>query len=71
MKTAVCCVLGVALIGTGMARNDLCRWVCDVFGQECERARVLQPGDRVEIYRELAVDAKTARRQRAAQQRDL
>ena len=38
-----------------------------IFGQICERDRVLTGGERVEIYRDLIVDAKTARRQRAMQ----
>ena len=39
-----------------------------IYGQLCERQQVLQSGDRVEIYRELPVDAKTARRKRASEQ---
>jgi len=42
-----------------------------VYGQVCEPNRVLADGDRVEIYRELQVDAKEARRRRAkSQQQD-
>ncbi len=37
-----------------------------IWGQECTRERLLQDGDRVEIYRELLHDPKSARRQRAA-----
>jgi putative ubiquitin-RnfH superfamily antitoxin RatB of RatAB toxin-antitoxin module len=36
-----------------------------VWGQECGRERRLQAGDRVEIYRALPNDPKTARRRRA------
>ena len=36
-----------------------------VYGQICSREQPLRDGDRVEIYRELPVDAKTARLQRA------
>lgn len=36
-----------------------------VFGRLRERDAVLQPGDRVEIYRPLIADPKLARRQRA------
>jgi putative ubiquitin-RnfH superfamily antitoxin RatB of RatAB toxin-antitoxin module len=36
-----------------------------VFGRREPADRVLQPGDRVEIYRPLAVDPKEARRRRA------
>ena len=37
-----------------------------VFGERVARDRPLQSGDRVEIYRTLAVDPKEARRLRAA-----
>jgi putative ubiquitin-RnfH superfamily antitoxin RatB of RatAB toxin-antitoxin module len=40
-----------------------------VFGRVCERSQSLASGDRVEIYRELTVDPKTARRQRAQRQK--
>lgn len=36
-----------------------------VFARRCDPARVLRPGDRVEIYRPLKVDPKEARRRRA------
>lgn len=39
-----------------------------IFGQLCEPDRRLADGDRVEIYRELQVDAKEARRRRAQDQ---
>jgi uncharacterized protein len=35
-----------------------------------ERSRALKDGDRVEIYRPLLIDPKTARRLRAANQLD-
>lgn len=47
---------------------DLSAHAVGVYGEVCEPQRVLQPGDRVEIYRELVMDAKTARRKRAMQQ---
>jgi hypothetical protein len=37
-----------------------------VFGEVVAETRVLRPGDRVEIYRELTVDPREARRRRAA-----
>lgn len=37
-----------------------------VFGKVCALERVLQDGDRVEIYRPLRADPKDLRRQRAA-----
>ena len=36
-----------------------------VFGARCDNDRVLEAGDRVEIYRPLVTDAKEARRRRA------
>ncbi|MFM7397118.1 MAG: RnfH family protein [Gammaproteobacteria bacterium] len=36
-----------------------------IFGERCERSRVVVVGDRVEIYRPLTVDPKAARRERA------
>lgn len=36
-----------------------------VFGRRAPPSRVLEPGDRVEIYRPLKVDPKEARRRRA------
>jgi len=39
-----------------------------IFGQHCSLQRLLDDGDRVEIYRPLQVDPKQARRLRAQQQ---
>ncbi len=36
-----------------------------IFGVRCDNDRVLEAGDRVEIYRPLVTDAKEARRRRA------
>ena len=40
-----------------------------VFGRAVARGRVLQPGDRLEIYRALAADPKQARRERVQRAR--
>jgi len=40
-----------------------------VFGRVCEPGETLQDGDRLEIYRPLMMDAKTARHRRAQSQR--
>jgi putative ubiquitin-RnfH superfamily antitoxin RatB of RatAB toxin-antitoxin module len=42
-----------------------------VFGAPARRDQPLCPGDRVEIYRPLALDPKAARRERAKQARAL
>jgi len=42
-----------------------------VYGEVVAETHVLRPGDRVEIYRELAVDPRDARRSRAAEERSL
>ncbi len=39
-----------------------------VFGEACSGSRVLRHRDRLEIYRPLVTDAKTARRRRALSQ---
>jgi uncharacterized protein len=40
-----------------------------IFGRAVPRSRVLQPGDRLEIYRALAADPKQARRERVQRAR--
>lgn len=40
-----------------------------VWGEECARTRVLEAGDRVEMYRALLQDPREARRQRSARSR--
>jgi uncharacterized protein len=42
---------------------------CGVWGRRCEPSRALRDGDRVELYRALAVDPKQARRLRYTSQR--
>jgi len=42
-----------------------------VFGMAARREQLLHPGDRVEIYRPLALDPKAARRARVKQARAL
>ena len=43
--------------------------MCGVWGRRCELNRKLRDGDRVELYRALAVDPKQARRLRYKGQR--
>ena len=47
---------------------DLNAYEVGVYGRVCDLDTSLQNLDRVEFYRALQVDAKTARRQRAARQ---
>jgi uncharacterized protein len=61
-----------ALIASGLAgRHGLAIGDvrCGVWGRRCDPAQVLREGDRVEIYRGLAVDPKEARRLRYKSQR--
>jgi putative ubiquitin-RnfH superfamily antitoxin RatB of RatAB toxin-antitoxin module len=51
------------------AQLDLDAHKVGVFGQVCDRQRVLVAGDRLELYRPLLIDAKAARLLRAQQQR--
>jgi hypothetical protein len=48
---------------------DLATCQVGVWGHVVDRSRRLQDGDRVEIYRPLLIDPRTARRQRAAEDR--
>lgn len=48
---------------------DLASRPVGIFGKVCELTRVLQAGDRVEIYRPLLNDPKAARRLRAEKSR--
>lgn len=41
-----------------------------IFGKAVKDSAVLQAGDRVEVYRPLLIDPKTARRRRVAKQQD-
>ena len=62
-------VLDEACATTAFAGVDWRDHAIGVFGQVCEPERRLDDGDRVEIYRPLTADAKSARRRRAAEQR--
>lgn len=48
------------------AENRLSAAAVGIFGRIVSRDQVLKQGDRIEIYRPLAADPKTARRKRAA-----
>lgn len=51
------------------AQVDLRAGRIGVFGRLRERSEAAKPGDRIEIYRELRVDPKAARRTRAARKK--
>jgi putative ubiquitin-RnfH superfamily antitoxin RatB of RatAB toxin-antitoxin module len=57
--------LALAAQSPEFAAVDLPQATVGVFGRVVQRNQPLQPGDRVEIYRPLAEDPKTARRKRA------
>jgi uncharacterized protein len=48
---------------------DLANAAIGIFGRPAKPEQALQPGDRIEIYRPLAADPKTARRARVKQAR--
>ncbi|HEX6928322.1 MAG TPA: RnfH family protein [Gammaproteobacteria bacterium] len=50
---------------------DLSKARIGVFGRLCPHDRVLEAGDRVEIYRPLAADPKEARRRLAARGKSI
>lgn len=51
------------------AMLDLARMPVGVYGELVERGKVLDDGDRVELYRPLQVDPREARRRRASVRR--
>lgn len=53
-----------------LALLDLAGYVVGVWGEEVARTRALASLDRVEIYRPLEMDAKSARLQRAQRQKE-
>ena len=61
--------LAVAAIDPLFSAVEIGDSVVGIYGRVCERSQALCSGDRVEIYRELTVDPKTARRQRAQRQK--
>ncbi len=67
--------LADALRESGLAGRpgvpDLSDCAVGVWGEVADRARILRPGDRVEIYRPLHVDPREARRRAAATGRTL
>jgi len=50
---------------------DIHRSPVGIWGRPVERNRPLQEGDRVEIYRPLAIDPREARRKRAAEGKSM
>lgn len=59
-------VLSTVQVAEHFSGLDLAQIPVGVFGQERDRAYRLEGGDRVEIYRPLAVDPKQVRKRRAA-----
>ena len=47
---------------------DMAQHALGIYGRLCDARQPLRDGDRVEIYRELLMDAKTARQRRATRQ---
>jgi hypothetical protein len=62
-----------AVRASGLAQRfpeiDLARQALGVFGERVKPDRVLEEGERVEIYRPLIADPKEARRRKAARAR--
>jgi putative ubiquitin-RnfH superfamily antitoxin RatB of RatAB toxin-antitoxin module len=57
--------LTLAVADPEFAGVDMAQLPVGIFGRVVQRNQPLQQGDRVELYRPLAEDPKTARRQRA------
>jgi putative ubiquitin-RnfH superfamily antitoxin RatB of RatAB toxin-antitoxin module len=61
----VAAALSAARIAERFPGIDAARCDVGVWSTPCARDRVLREGDRVEVYRPLAADAKAMRRERA------
>jgi uncharacterized protein len=61
--------LTLAAQDADFAGIDLANSPVGIFGRHVRRDQPLKDGDRIEIYRPLAVEPKLARRKRAAQRR--
>ena len=59
--------LRLAALDPDFTGVDLANAAIGIFGRPARSEQALQPGDRIEIYRPLAADPKTARRARAKQ----
>ena len=60
--------VSVAAAQSQFATLDFAGCAIGIFGEQCGVDRVVQLNDRIELYRPLITDAKTARRLRAQQQ---
>jgi uncharacterized protein len=61
--------LAASRIFEGRPGTDGATCKVGIWGQVVPRAHVLREGDRVEVYRPLIVDAKSARREKARNRR--
>ncbi|SCN46657.1 UPF0125 protein yfjF [methanotrophic endosymbiont of Bathymodiolus azoricus (Menez Gwen)] len=72
VKVAVSCTVEQAIALSGIVSHfpeiDLTKNKVGIFSQICPLNQLLQENDRVEIYRDLALNPMEARRQRAIQQ---
>ena len=65
--TVADCLLRAA-VSEEFVTLDIRQFDVGIFGERCEPERVVRDKDRIELYRPLHNDAKTARRLRAKQQ---
>jgi putative ubiquitin-RnfH superfamily antitoxin RatB of RatAB toxin-antitoxin module len=61
--------VSIAAAQSQFSALDCTGFATGIFGEQCGVDRVVQLNDRIELYRPLITDAKTARRLRAQQQR--
>jgi putative ubiquitin-RnfH superfamily antitoxin RatB of RatAB toxin-antitoxin module len=61
--------LALAAADPDFAGIDVARSAVGIFGRTVPPERILQPGDRLELYRPLPADPKDARRQRVQRAR--
>ncbi len=61
---AIAEALAMAGWSMSMEKSQGTSWTCGIWGRKAAPDTVLRDGDRVELYRDLRVDPKVARRER-------
>ncbi len=70
-ETTVEMAISLSKIGQSFPDEDLMSYQAGVWGKPVNRDYLLQDGDRLELYRPLAMDPREARRQLAASGRSM
>ena len=69
--TTVEMAISLSKIGKDFPDEDFASFQAGIWGKPVDRGHLLQDGDRLELYRPLALDPREARRQLAASGRSM